>query len=253
MYRVKTTSVKPIRVSVVINGQRLDMELDTGASVSLISESTYFKLWNSDSQPTLKPSKVCLKTYTGSVVEVVGVLNVEASYEGQKKMVQLHAVKGDGPSLLGKDWLQTIKLNWAQINLVSSPSPALDKLLDKHAALFQEGLVLLKDVTVKLHVHPDCVPKFHKPLPFALREGVEKELERLQSLGVIKPVATSDWAAPIVPVVTRDHSVRVCGDYKLTINQVSNIEIYPLPHIEGIFVSPSGGKTFTKFDLQNAY
>ena len=52
------------------------MELDTGASVSLISELTYFKLWNSDSQPTLKPSKVRLKTYTGSVVEVVGVLNV---------------------------------------------------------------------------------------------------------------------------------------------------------------------------------
>ena len=96
-----------------------------------------------------------------------------------------------------------IKLNWAQINLVSSSSPTLDKLLDKRAALFQEGLGLLKDVTVKLHVDPDCVPIFHKPrrVPFLLREGVEKELERLQSLGVIKPVATSDWAAPIVPVV----------------------------------------------------
>ena len=56
MYPVKTTSVKPIQVSVVINGQSLDMELDTGASVSLISESTYFKLWNSNSRPTLKSS-----------------------------------------------------------------------------------------------------------------------------------------------------------------------------------------------------
>ena len=138
---------------------------------------------------------------------------------------------------------------------IIEPSPALDKLLDKHAALFQEELGLLKDVTVKLHVHPDSVPKFHKPrpVPFALRDGVEKELERLQSLGVIKPVATSDWAAPIVPVVKRDHSIRVCGDYKLTINQVSNTETYPLPRIEEIFASLSGGKTFTKLDLQNAY
>ena len=118
MYPVKMTSVKPIWVSVVINGQSLDMELDTGASVSLICESTYFKLWNSNSRPTLKPSKVHLKTYTGSMVEVVGVLNVQASYEGQNKVVQLHVVKGDGPSLLGRDWLQSIKLNWAQINLV---------------------------------------------------------------------------------------------------------------------------------------
>ena len=57
MYPMKTTPLKPIRMSVVINGQSLDMELDTGASVSPISESTYFKLWNSDSRPTLKPSK----------------------------------------------------------------------------------------------------------------------------------------------------------------------------------------------------
>ena len=191
------------------------------------------------------------------MVEVVRVLNVEASYEGQNKVVQLHTIKGDGPSLLGRDWLQMIKLNWAQINLVPSLSPALDKLQDKHAALFQEGLGLLKDATVKLHVCPDCVPKFHKPhpVPFALREGVEKKLERLQRLGVIKPVATSDWAAPIVPVVKRDHSVRVCGDYKLTINQASNTETYPLPRIEEIFASLSGSKTFTKtkLDLQNAY
>ena len=77
---------------------------------------------------------------------------------------------------------------------------------------------------------------------------LEKELERLQSLGLIKPVATSDWAAPIAPVVKRDHSIRVCGDYKLTINQASNTETYPLPCIEEIFVS-----LFTKLDLQNAH
>ena len=98
MYPVKTTSVKPNRVSFVINGQSLDVKLNTGASVSLISESTYFKLWNSNSRPTLKPSKVRSKTYTGSMVEVAGVLNVQASYEGQNKVVQLHVVKGDGPS-----------------------------------------------------------------------------------------------------------------------------------------------------------
>ena len=256
MYPVKATSVKPIRVSVMVNGQSLDMELDTGASVSLISESTYYALWNHDNRPTLKPTQVQLKTYTGSVVEVVGVINVEISYDGQNKGVRLHVVKGDGPSLFGRDWLQVIKLNWARVNVVSSQVSAVDKLLDKHAAaLFQEGLGVLKGITVKLRVRPGSVPKFHKPrpVPFALKEKVERELERLQSLGVIKPVATSDWAAPIVPVVKKDHTVRVCGDYKLTINQASNTEIYPLPRIEEIFASLAGGKSFTKLDLQNAY
>ena len=44
LYPVKMTSVKPIRVSVGINGQSLDMQLDTGASVSVRNVSTYFKL-----------------------------------------------------------------------------------------------------------------------------------------------------------------------------------------------------------------
>ena len=113
----------------MVNGQSLDMELDTGASVSLISESTYYALWNHDNRPTLKPTQVQLKTYTGSVVEVVGVINVEISYDGQNKGVRLHVVKGDGPSLFGRDWLQVIKLNWARVNVVSSQVSAVDKLL----------------------------------------------------------------------------------------------------------------------------
>ena len=61
------------------------------------------------------------------------------------------------------------------------------------------------------------------------------------------------WAAPIVPVVKRDGTVRICGDYKLTINQVSSADPYPLPRIEDLFASLSGGKQFSKLDLSHAY
>ena len=39
--------------------------------------------------------------------------------------------------------------------------------------------------------------------------------------GILEPVRFSEWAAPIVPVVKRDCSIRVCGDYKLTVSQAS--------------------------------
>ena len=54
-------------------------------------------------------------------------------------------------------------------------------------------------------------------------------------------------------MVKRDGNIRICGDYKLTINAVSKTDPYPLPRIEDIFASLSGGKSFTKLDLAHAY
>ena len=86
-----------------------------------------------------------------------------------------------------------------------------------------------------------------------MRQKVELELERLERAGVIEPVQFSDWAAPIAPVVKTDGSIRICGDYKLTVNQVTKLDTYPLPRIEDLFASLSGGQAFTKLDLSNAY
>ncbi len=40
-----------------------------------------------------------------------------------------------------------------------------------------------------LQVKPDVNPKFFKPrsVPYALREAIERDLERLERLGVIEP------------------------------------------------------------------
>ena len=49
-------------------------------------------------------------------------------------------------------------------------------------------------------------------------------LDKLEEEGIIEPVDFSEWAAPIVPVVKRDGSIRICGDYKLTINQAAEVD-----------------------------
>ena len=70
---------------------------------------------------------------------------------------------------------------------------------------------------------------------------------------MIRPVPFADWAAPIVPIVKEDGTVRICGDYKLTVNQASKLESYPVPRVEDLFASLSGGRLFSKIDLTNAY
>ena len=54
-------------------------------------------------------------------------------------------------------------------------------------------------------------------------------------------------------VVKKDSSVRICGDYRLTVNRAAKPDTYPLPRVDDIFASLSGGKTFSKLDLANAY
>ena len=82
---------------------------------------------------------------------------------------------------------------------------------------------------------------------------VDVELKRLESEGILEKVTFSDWATPIVPVVKPNGEVRICGDFKVTVNPQIETEQYPLPRIDDIFASLAGGETFTKIDLRQAY
>ena len=134
-------------------------------------------------------------------------------------------------------------------------SPTLADLLDRHKALFHDELGTLKGTTAKLHVDPQSRPRFYKPcpVPYAMRERVEWEMKRLKQEGILRPVEFSNWAASIVSVLKNDGSVRICGDYKLTINQAAKFDTYPLPRIEDLLASLDGGKSFSKLDLAHAY
>ena len=58
---------------------------------------------------------------------------------------------------------------------------------------------------------------------------------------------------PNVPVVKIDKSIRICGDFKLIVNQVSHLECHPLPCVDALFAALTGSTVFTKLDLSQAY
>lgn len=47
--------------------------------------------------------------------------------------------------------------------------------------------------------------------------------------------------------------MRVCGDYKVTVNRAAKPDTYLLPHINDLFGSLAGRTTFTKPDLVHTY
>ena len=112
------------------------------------------------------------------------------------------------------------------IKQLTTHKTQLDEVLANHPELFEESLGTLKGTTATIHVDPTATPIFHKarPVPYALREKIELDLERLERAGTIQQVQYSEWATPIVPVLKTDGIVRVCGDYKLTVNKVSKLD-----------------------------
>eukprot|EP00731_Ephydatia_muelleri_P018868 Em0011g908a len=64
-----------------------------------------------------------------------------------------------------------------------------------------------------------------------------------EDLGKLKGVTLKETAG----------SVRICGDFKLTVNRATTLESYPLSRVDELLASLGKSKVFSKLDLSNAY
>ena len=122
LFMVGNSASKPLYTNVLVNGKDLVMEIDTGAAVSIISETQCKQLF-----PNVKldKSSIQLRTYTGEKLPVLGQINVSAQYEDQMKSLDLVVVTGNGPTLLGRNWLLQLRLDWAAIRRVEPKTQPL--------------------------------------------------------------------------------------------------------------------------------
>ena len=248
------------------------MEVDKGSAVSIVSEVEY-KNWFKHLK--LQPTQFHLKTYSGESLPLLGGIRVAVKYQTQEMQLPLVVAQGIKPVLLqihhifapfanisksvfspsvGRNWLGKLNLDWSTIYKVSHV-PAVEDILAKYEALFEKGYGHIKLYKASIQVREGAQPLFLKarPVPYALKEKVEQELQRLEEEGIIYKVSQSDWAAPVVLVPKKDGSLRECGDYKMTVNPWADVDQYPLPNTEDLFATLAGRKVFSKIDLSHAY
>ena len=131
----------------------------------------------------------------------------------------------------------------------------LDGLVSKHQDLFDGQLGLLKGIKALVELVAGAKPVYTKPyrVPYALHPKVELELGKLEKLGVITPVTSSDWATGVVVVPQKNGAIRLCGNYKTTVNPQLKTVSLPNINIDNILADLAGGVKFSKLDLANAY
>ena len=179
LFDVHTSSSNPLKTTLQVEGQELAMEIDTGAAVSLVSE----------------------ETVNSSFMKDLPLVPTDVSYV---------VVKGGGTTLLGRDWLQKLKLDWKSILKLHS-TLSLQQVLDCHESVFTDELGTFNKSKVKFYLKENAEPQFFKArqVPFSLRDKVAVELDRLQAAGIIIPSKFLQWAAPIVPIIKKDGSIRI--------------------------------------------
>ena len=244
-------------VHVLVENINVTFAVDTQAAVSVISEDLYYKHFQSCK---LEPVRYKLKSYSGHEIPVVGCIKVKVEYDGQKANVSLVVVKGVKESLLGRDWLKVITLDWKRLfQTVSVPkmNNSIEDVVRKYGEVFEHKSQhhVIGRFEANVQLKPEAQPVFRKarPVPYSLRDAVEKSLDKAVQEGIMIPVGVSKWASPIVVAPKANGSIRVCGDYKRTVNLQVDDQIYPLPTAQDIFSTLAGGKIFSTIDLSNAY
>ena len=150
-------------------------------------------------------------------MQVLGTLAVKMCYLSQGPFdLELVVVSGDGPCLMGRDWLQVIHLDWSSIAVVSqgASSRAVQAVLDNFQDVFTGELGTIYPFKATFFVVKDAKPSFHRaqPVPFALKSRIEEALDQLEADGVLEKVTHSDWAAPIVTVPKKEMVVSECAE-----------------------------------------
>ena len=115
-----------------------------------------------------------------------------------------------------------ICVDWANIKAIAlGRSAAMEDLISEYSDVFAPGTGTIHHVQAQLCPNKGVQSQFCWPytVPYALKEKVGKELDRQEEAGVLRKVNHADWAVPIVPVVKKDGSLRICGDSKAAIYQ----------------------------------
>jgi transposase InsO family protein len=253
-----SSSVPPFTRYVMVYGQKVTLEVDSGCGVTLINKATFEAIKRRRPILALRKPDTDLCTYTKSIIPALGQVTLPVQYRGKRRQLTAYVVDGQGPNLLGRNWMGELGIYLSQVNAVKDSMPApedLKAVLRQFPVVFEQGLGKYNGPLVHLEVSESAIPKFCKarPVPFALRDKVEAEIDRLVKEGIYVPVPYSKWATPLVPVLKPNGQVRLCGDYKCTVNQAINREIYPMPTVEEMFSKLAGSALFCKIDLSQAF
>nr|CAD40090.2 OSJNBb0012A12.12 [Oryza sativa Japonica Group] len=129
-------------------------------------------------------------------------------------------------------------------------------IVQEYADVFPDdlpGMPPKRDIEFRIDLVPGTTPIHKRPYRMAANElaEVKRQVDDLLQKGYIRP-SSSPWGAPVIFVEKKDHTQRMCVDYR-ALNDVTIKNKYPLPRIDDLFDQLKGATVFSKIDLRSGY
>lgn len=235
-------------VDIGIQEKSLTFKLDTGADVTVVSQSDFRNIFSNAEQPALQKPRKPLYGPGQVPLDVAGFARLQLTIGDKSALENVYVVKNLGRPLLGLPAIKALGL------LHRVDSIDMDTLKSAYPKLCSGLGMIQQPYTIKLK--PGAVPvslKAPRRIPLPLLDKVRAELHRMEDLGVISRVEEpTDWCAGLVVVPKKDNKVRLCVD--LTgLNQYVCREKYILPSVEQSLGQLAGAKVFSKLDANMGF
>ncbi|XP_062521210.1 uncharacterized protein K02A2.6-like [Corticium candelabrum] len=273
---VRSQDIPQLQIQISQNGKQHSYLVDTGARMNFISLAR----WKAIGKPPIQPTTEEYRSASGHNIPILGTTCVESSLltgedkEVLKKQLEFTVTKLN-LNLIGLQTLldcdisilDSLICETAQNTSVCTVSDhtslqkACQQLTQEFPDLWKNELGCLKDFQLEVKFKSDAKPVFCKPrtVPFALLDDLSLAYNKGIDRGLWKRVQFNDYGTPVVPVrksPSASHpqgSIRVCGDYSVTVNPQLETHRHPLPLPEDLMHRLGGGYYFSKIDLADAY
>lgn len=170
-----------------------------------------------------------LVSYCKKQIKVLGYVPVTVRNGESVSKLNLYITTEYKEPLLGREWILQLQKKNSEIRNFMNTLQNIHKIQEADNLQLQQLLQEFKDITdlaiskianvqAKLKLKDKVNPVFCKPraVPFRLREKIEEELDKLTHSGILEKVDHLDWATPIVPVIKKNGTIRICGVYSVT-------------------------------------
>lgn len=232
-----------------INGQCVQMKIDSGAACNVMGLSQFVSL--GFGKKNLRKTGIILKSFTNNKVPVLGRCDVSCNFKNKDYIIEFMIMDGDCPNLLGLKSSELMGLIARVDNLISKPKVPVPA---EFSHLFN-GKVGCFASAVKIYLEKNYVPVICpvRRIPQALMGRVKKELERMEKSGIIKKITKpTEWVNQMAVVAKKDGSLRICIDPR-NLNKFIKRPHIPFPTVDEIAARVGNAKFFCKLDAQSGF